>query len=276
MKHLQQWDSIYDAVDHLLNHEFDMTDDERASLRKDGRDKWYGSKNFGDAIKLAREGWPEAADTAMSLVRQVLDSSDVVRLIEERVPHRIADVAGGRVAVGRYLVGDPRSMVRRKRMRGERTRKVIRVLVMMSLSVGTDDRVVKQGAAIAAFIDVLTTIGYSVELAVELSGDSMDHRHEIGDIVTLKHADEPLDLRAIMFGLSHLSMFRRIAFALWETRDAEVRQSFGVPGGYALHGKRECRFAEEWGADLALALGNGWLGNTGPEWIREQVEALVG
>jgi hypothetical protein len=273
MNHIvHTFDSVYDAIDEILNHEYDQGTNERSSCSRDHRG-FYQSTGLRDALRIAREGWSEHAADVERLRNEILQSSDIVRLVDEQVRVRRHVVGGGRVDMGRFIGGDPRCMVRRQRRTAETNKRVIRLLVNRGVSGATSGHaIVQQGAYIATLVEVLTVIGFAVEVAVECT--SSWGEYTLTHVIGAKAASEALDLHSLLFMVAHPSLQRRLVWALRETESPVIRGAMQLykGGGYGIPAKVATQ-AEAWGADLTVSMGSGEAASI--DWVRRQVEVVA-
>jgi hypothetical protein len=166
--------------------------------------EWFGTKNMGEALALARDGWPEGVELAREVMEFIEGETATRRL-------RTYGVAGGRVNVGRMLSGHPLHMRRRE---AQPARKNVTVFVEtgMAANVGASDMIIRAALA-AAICDTLEKNGYSAELVTVSSGSYNDGRAASQIAVTLKHAGEKLNINDVVFALGHPSYLRRLEFA---------------------------------------------------------------
>ena len=76
---------------------------------------------------------------------------------------------------------------------------------------------IRKGSAIVALIDQIEQSGQRVELIACQRTDTKDYEYDEQRIfITVKRADEVLDLDRIAFALAHPSMLRRVCFRIME------------------------------------------------------------
>lgn len=179
-----------------LNPPYD--DDRRVGWDTDDP-RWHGTPNMAAALRLARQGWAEGAESAPALA-----------IPHATAPKRLHGVAGGSVNVGRMLAGNPAHMRRRAKLPG---RRVVTLFVETFMSSGIkSDNAITRAILIAGIADVLEREGYICEIVAVVTtraGSRIGHQAAI----TLKQAGERLALLDIVFALGHPSFFRRLVFA---------------------------------------------------------------
>lgn len=204
-----------------------------ASLRTDsGADPWSGTRTMGDAIQIARYGWPEGRE----LIRETLERIDTDELIgmrETMEPYE--DVAGDEVDIDRYLSGDHKNMMQYD-LRYDQNGKVVDLFVNCSVSAYvTPQQIIKRGAAILAARELLASNGYTmgitmVESTTNHGSTKVEYR------IPLIHPGGYMDLDTAAFCLAHPSFLRRLVFALNENEKEPLRERMGFveSGGYGL------------------------------------------
>lgn len=180
-------------------------DRRRSSGWDHGDARWRGTSSMSEALRLAREGWPEGIENA----GQIVEALDVAHAVQRR---RVYDVAGGAVNVGRMLAGDPLHMVRRPLQPG---RKIVTLFVECSASAAIKaDNIVARAAIIAALADIMEQQGYSCEIIVTEAVTDVGNRPGAQSAVVIKRAGEKLNLSDVVFALGHPSFLRRLCFGL--------------------------------------------------------------
>lgn len=169
-----------------------------------GNAAWIGTDSMGEALDIARKGWPEGADAAQRII-------DRLTLDKPRIRRHKPSVAGGIVNVGRLLSGDPRHMVLRPKQPGK---KIVTLFVEAgcsgAINTGT---LIRRAAIIGAIVDMMENEGYSCTIvATDTSIDGGKTLYQLA--VTLKESGERLSLGDLMFALGHPSFLRRFSFAV--------------------------------------------------------------
>ena len=224
--------------------------------------EFTGTRSYGEAVRIMRDGWPEAAEQARALSAQ-LGAETADSLTCER-PTPVWDVSGDDADVGRYLEGEPENMVAWMPEPVPAAGRVVRLLLggRVAWSVGESD-LQRAAVMMAAAADALEARGVRVEIvvayAVAWGSTMLEIRHR------LKAAEEPLDLPRVVAGM-HPSAFRRIAFRWMETIP-------DLPPGYGAGGTITV-------ADGDVVLNIEKLSAIKPEgrvaWLRQQADAVLG
>ena len=221
-----QWSEFVAACEGSTDFPTNM----RAS-RDEGRNDW-ASGSWEDAIEALHNGW--------SSVRPEIDA--MTEAIEDEIRDKLVsgfrevyDVAGGGVDIGRFMSGDPDSMVTLIPMSQPKQGRVTTILVNVGFSAGVSETEIKRrGAAICALIESLERVNMTVELWCEEVVAHTDRRvHSTSSIlVRVKPATETLDMDKVMFAVACPMMLRRAIFSLQECQDATYRREIGIGGGY--------------------------------------------
>jgi hypothetical protein len=197
-------------------------------------DSWSGTRNFAEAVKLARDGWKEGEEKVRALSRRI-EARLIHRIVREDVNY---DVEGMMFDVARYLEGEPEHWTRMEEstMQADAYRHV-KIMVSMSASCGVRaETIIARGAAIAALIELLEYADHRVELWIcdtlsshkdgGVSGGAIHQRY-----IRVKAYDQPLEPARVAFALAHPSTFRRLDFSLIEQSKVATRlgSGYGVP-----------------------------------------------
>jgi len=188
-----------------------------------GREHWTGTLDFDEAIELAKNGWPKGRELFADMAGQA-----ALQMKEQRASISF-DVAGSYPSIPRYLSGELENMVT-SNPELQSVRKIIKIIVGLSVSHSNEDFVIKnRGAAIAGLIDAVEDAGNSVELAVfhhcEAGGDPTPIRTYTE--IEVKKAGEPLDLDLLAFAITHPAVLRRLIFAQTEHLGSAFDDEFG-------------------------------------------------
>lgn len=203
------FDDLMDYLEVAEHGKIVVPQETRSSHKTDMGKGWSGTETFEEALKIAREGWPEGRNKALSLSSTLFDK--ISTLIEK--PDLIYDVEGNDYDLGLYLKGEPECWMKYQTqvVEGQGT-KIIKLVFNTATSAGVSSRImIAKGAAIAALTELLEYSGRRVEL-IECTRQST----ELEWYVPLKFADQPLDIDRIIFALAHPANYRRIGFSIME------------------------------------------------------------
>lgn len=181
--------------------------DERRSVR--GEASFTGTKNYGEALRLARAGWPEGRSRMVRGVEALASTPSLARAGAYAL-----DVAGAFPLAALAAAGDPACMVTLDPVE-QRRRPVVRIAVGGSYSHWyTEEEVFNAGIALLALVDSLEDAGVRVELNVVFGLEKEGERVSIS--VLAKAAEDALDLDRAAFLLAHASTLRRLVFGVME------------------------------------------------------------
>jgi len=167
---------------------------------------FYGTSSMKEAIKLAREGWPEGVTQASRLVDKIR-ANNPIQL--KKVKH---DVVGSYPNVARAVAGNPLNM------RGPDTTKASRRPIVTFLSDicasanHSFDEFINRAAAVAAVVEQAEAAGYACDVIVFSKSHYGDNINTCSWI-QVKNSNQPVDIHRIAFGIGHPAMFRRFIFA---------------------------------------------------------------
>ena len=215
-----------------------VPEEERAS--RGNNTDWYGTESFGQAMELARCGWPEGVSIIEDIAEKIgaVVSQQIVR------PVPVYSVAGGFPDVARFLAGVPDCMLTFESQELTGPGKVIKVIASVgALSSVAPETIQHKGAAICALVDALESTGHRVELILDSSVNG-----KYSWQCTIKRADEPLEMDRIAFAFAHPSMLRRLIFSLREQAPNSVLRELTGKGGLG----RSCNPLNTEGADIVL------------------------
>jgi hypothetical protein len=213
------WQGLLDLADRPNPWEPISSDSNRSSA------DFTGTPSYTAALDLARYGWPEGRERMAGVL------SATAPALSRQYRTRL-DVAGAYLVAALAAAGAPDCMVDR----GEdfSPRPVVRLVVGVNFLSNVDKgRIINRGVAICRVIDALENSGTRVELIAgwhaTASGDAPIGHQRFVAAVTVKDAEQPLDIDRIAFAFAHPSMNRRIGFRLREiTKPAQGwRQGHG-------------------------------------------------
>lgn len=184
------------------------------------RPDWYGTATFGDALQLARFGWPEGLARMSGLVAQGIALRQPAPVMEASY-----DMGGAFPDVALYCAGDPCHMVTIA-PEAIQTRPIYRFVINAGMrSPVSEAAAFNRGAAILSYIAKLEAEGARVELVSLRTCENKGKRFSY--TFRIKAADENLDMDKAAFVFANASMLRRIGFAMGEM-DAEITRWMGA------------------------------------------------
>lgn len=202
---------------------------ETRASRENGRHEWFGTRSFADAVRIAKNGWPEGR-------AKLLSNLDAAKFLQTNATIRAEslDVAGSFPLVPAAVAGDPLNMFTIGLERAK-TRPIFRFIVSMSVSGGVSAEVItNRGAAILSWVDRLENEGARCEVVFTMAAEKSYGSGRLKKwslSFVAKRADEPLELDRMAFIIAHPSMLRRICFACYELHEdmKHFAVSYGTP-----------------------------------------------
>jgi hypothetical protein len=182
-----------------------------------------GSKDMGEAVQMAQDGWPEGASRVAKLRDKINAASPVAKRFAKW------DVAGAYPNIGRCLASNPLHMRRLDNAKSRR-RPVITLMSDMSVNGGTSaNAITNRAAVVAAIVDQIEAAGYAAHV-IGFMSTSQDDLHCVCG-TTIKESHQAADIGRMAYGLGHASMFRRLT---WVTlQEDRFTQSLGSGLGKA-------------------------------------------
>jgi hypothetical protein len=183
------------------------------SSRREDSGRFHGTRNFDEAVAIARTGWPEGAAKAVEIGASV--SSAVRDVINSNASSYAWDVAGQFIDIGRYLTGEPECFGTIVEDSEVIKKPVVKLVVNLSASASVSaDTLVARGVAVVAAVDILEASGRRVEVVAATAHHSYSTQLEIR--IPVKSAGQPLDIDRLAFCLAHPSCYRRLIWSISE------------------------------------------------------------
>jgi hypothetical protein len=194
-----------------------------------GNEDFHHTATFGDARRLAREGWREGAAKVAEFRSRLGSALD--RAVSTAVATEVAyDVTGLWADVGRIATGEPECCG--YDAAGTRAAsRVISLRLNLSASASCEpEEFLLRGAVIAAVVDTLESLGDRVELLIGSSAKCTRTGVTYEFVAPAKSPDQPLDLDRLAFFVAHPSALRRYGFSVYEQLG---RLGSGLPQPFA-------------------------------------------
>lgn len=227
--HIRELEGMGEAADIAQNvSEWPRSEHQRCASVRENFD-FTGTHSLSEAVDLARNGWEEGKDHITEEMKRI-QAPELIGHSTQPTP--FWDVSGEDVDVGRYLSGDPESMIAYD-MPPAKQGKIIEFLVNCSQSAYVSkERIVRRGAAIVAAAQRLSADGYSVGVTAGTGSQGQGMRVEY--YVPIVRPGQYVDIDALSFTLTHASFLRRLIFAVRETESPRIRSVMGYynGGGY--------------------------------------------
>lgn len=239
-----------------------------------GDKSFYGTSSFGEAAKLAREGWQDGVNRVQQIRAKI--ATAVQSLVSRRAESIGYDVFGEYVDVGRFLTGEPECFGVRVSDDSSSNR-VVRINVNIGVSGSVSHSAIfSRGAVAIAAIDVIESSGVRVEVygvhgSLKSDGSAIHETH-----VLLKSANQPLDIDRLVFALCHPSSLRRLCFSIIEKYGlrADYSRPHDVKTDNGISTRPACRSYDFDNRELLQEIK--WIcDQAGVEISQEEIDALA-
>lgn len=221
-----------------------------SAYRKDSRDsydqKWSGGLTWPEAKAMALSGWREGLNEIDRYRAQIAP------IITEKVlrPQQVFSMAGHYVDVGSFLANDPECFITREYEERNYPGRVFKLVCSISFSAAiTPETIIQRGAMVCALVDAIEFAGHRVEVVANdamsrHSGEAYrkgmhkdDGWFEVS--VTVKKAQQPLEMSDLAFCLAHPAMLRRMMFSAAELEGwSDYAHDYGYPSEASEKGDR--------------------------------------
>jgi hypothetical protein len=186
-----------------------------------GNSAWNGTQDMAEAMRFARNGWPEGVKI-MKRLRKDLGIDHIARLVGESEVESY-DVSGSYVDVEVFNQGDPECMVEWIDTIADSPR-IVGVYVNSSTSAGTSTaKIHRRGGVTLALVDLLESAGIRTEvIMVDMNVWKPEAANKMykedGSLlrVVVKRAESCLDVERLAFSLVSPSFLRRFVFGVQE------------------------------------------------------------
>lgn len=261
IRYFDYWHEFTDATQAAADRQRGL-DRAHDAIASEYRNKSH-TRNFAEAMSLAVNGWPEGA----ARIKQLSDtlSANLSNLQEQE--HYTYDVTGQSLDIGMYLSGEPEcwQSAQPVLVEGLNSRILTVVIDMGAYWDITAEQLERKGAMACSLVQLLEAQGYRVTLKSVKASEPMHGGDTLGVIVTVKQADNILDLDRVAFAIAHPAMNRRLLWAhVEEWRNTHIDT-------------RSLLMPEELQGDIYIPWTQGLFDNDkdAEQWIAEQVKQLT-
>ncbi len=188
-----------------------------------GDESFTGTKSWEEALRFARDGWPEGRAKMLKTVASA-QSAGIIGV----APSFEMDVGGAYPIPALAAAGQPDCMLNFSPI-NERARPIVRLAISGSVSGRYPaSAIFNYGAAILAYVDALEANDFQCEITWHFVAERDGKYGHLS--VVAKQAGESLDLDRLAFVLASPSMLRRVSFAAQErTHSSDWQGGYGVP-----------------------------------------------
>jgi hypothetical protein len=214
------FESIAEVMEVAQDEEGKFTDvacpmESRDSRTNKARHDWDYEVGFNGAIELLKSGWPEGTIRVRKLVSgvQAQVRQSVMTVNQVTLGHSVAGIAPD---VGRFVAGEPESMLMLENVEVDRS--IVKVVVNITSSGGVPAEALERRGAIAtALVYLLESQGKTVAVDAVNCVEHVTTKKRLRTRFVLKRPEYPLDLDRLTFMLAHPAMLRRVWFAVVES-----------------------------------------------------------
>lgn len=187
----------------------------------DGTARFTGTEDFAEATGLLSLGWKDGADRVKSIMVQA-------PAVASDRPRKFYSVVGFAPCVGRCLIGHPKSMINKKRVRVPSRVVDIVYNCAADCSITTN----QMETAAAKLFNVIAGLEHS-GMQVNLWTTNMitDGRDCCTTFLKIKEAGQPFNLLKMVYPIVHPSFLRRHIFAVIE------RSNLNASGKWEYYGR---------------------------------------
>ena len=203
--------------------------------RDRSRREWHGSASFEQTVELALHGWPDGVAGMSDRLDVLMPMLPTRRSVPELI---MAAVGPGTLDMNRYTMGHPEPWHTWRPSEFDEdipNGQIVPVYFNISTSCGVNaETMYEKGALICALIDLLERSGRRAEVILQMGIIDYGGYGNNGILfeVTVKRAQDPLDLDRVAFALANASCFRRLGFSLLEQLPHSLRAKYSVGYGY--------------------------------------------
>ena len=210
------------------------------ALNKSSRksaEQWSGDLSWDEAKSLALKGWKEGLKEVEKY------QAKISPFIAEKVlrHQQVFAVTGYNVDVGTYLANDPECFISRVYEERNYPGKIFKIVCSISVSSSiSPTTIIQRGAIVCALIDAIEYAGHRAEVVCNWAVSKESDRNirenykwlngwfEVD--VTIKKANQALEMIELAFCLAHPSMLRKIMFSLAEIEGwSDFAYKYGYP-----------------------------------------------
>lgn len=258
MNYIEHFETFSSLIERAINRKAACGErDSRSTFDFD----FYKTGSFDDAIKLARDGWPEGSAKIAKLANVLTDK--ITSMIETQTIRY--DVTGNDFDVALMLSDAPEYWTTLETVEGSNNR-VVKLLVNIGARATVSaDQITQKGVAVATLVRALEIAEIRTEIEF-ISHATNGSRESVTVTCKIKDADQPLDIDRLAFALAHPSTLRRLIFSIREAYYSFI--SIGI--GSSQDTPSELKQANVIDIDRALIFSSD---DQSFAWIKDQLKA---
>jgi len=217
---VKRFDSITDLVAEAADATRPIRPGLKVTSQDTGRDDFFWTKTFQEAVDLARLGWPEGAAKVAQHREQCAAFLAAAKTAKTR--EFGWDVEGQFIDVGRLLSGEPESCGNEFDGGNQVSGRVVSIRLNQSVSGAISaDTICARGVTVLVAVDLLESLGTRCEVTVSKGSISTGSAGSVRNLqvdthVVVKQAGDAVDLDKLAFWVAHPASFRRLGFRLNE------------------------------------------------------------
>jgi hypothetical protein len=215
---------VFENLTDYWSHAFRESKASNKSSRKESS-SWNGNVNWKESKQLAQNGWLEGWKEIEKIRARIspLLTNKIVKHLPEYA------ICGGSLDIGTYLANDPECFITKGYDEIVQEGKIITLVCSISFSSSISaSTIIQRGAIVCALIDAIEYAGYRVEIICNDTSIYNGHKFEVD--VTLKKANQQLQMIEIAFCLAHPAMLRRMMFSVAEIEGwSDYASNYGCP-----------------------------------------------
>ena len=211
---------------------------ESTACRRESRSNndldWTGGLTWHEAKIQAKSIWHEGLEKIEKIRAQItpIITKQVLR------PRPINAMYGHSVDVGSYLSNDPECFFSQEYEKRNYPGRIFKLVVSVAFSAAiSPETIIQRGAMICALVDAIEYAGHRVEVVCNDAQSANDYKREYNSqnwwfevFVTIKKANQPLDMSDLAFCLAHPAMLRRFMFSAMELNGwSDCFSNYGYP-----------------------------------------------
>lgn len=228
---------VFDDLDSFWNFSIQESHAYTKTSREIDYDNWTGTKTWEEAKDLANKGWKEGLKEVEKY------SAEITPFITSKVlrPIQSYSVSGYCLDVGSFLASQPEHFISREYEQRNYPGRIFRLVVSVSFSSSiSKETIIQRGSMVCALVDAIEYAGHRAEVICnDASSKYNSDSHRKGEnkedgwfetSITIKKANQPLEMTDLAFSLAHPAMLRRILFSVAEIEGwSDFSGNYGYP-----------------------------------------------
>jgi hypothetical protein len=217
---VKRFDSVRDLLAEVTDTSRPIKSGLRVTSQDRGREEFFWTETFSEAVDLARGGWAEG--TAKIVEHREACSAFLAAAKTAKTREFGWDVTGDFIDVGRLLSGEPECCGSEFDGGNQIASRVVSIRLNQSVSGGISaDTICARGVTVLVAVDLLESCGVRCEVTVSKGSKGTGCAGSVRNLqvdshVVVKQAGDAVDLDKLAFWVAHPASFRRLGFRLNE------------------------------------------------------------